>query len=146
MKLDNEALRSAWVKLLSLPEWSHFATFTFKNPVSLDYLNKAMRSYFRRVERMDGAIWWVYVAEATSRGQLHVHAVIGGTGHRSLSALERRWWLGICDVERYDHEQNGLWYITEELKRDNTEIMFSDNLPKIIRHALGETVTADKCA
>jgi len=89
--LDRKALQDAWADgVLGAARFNAFATLTFRRSVSQEYAESAWSDWMSWVRRKQGhRAEWFRVAERTTAGALHFHALLGDcAGLRRLSALD----------------------------------------------------------
>jgi len=98
-------------KLLSGFRWDYFATLTFRDPVSFDFADRAVRRFVLRLDQ-------AYAFHGLERGRLgehvHSHVLLGGIKPRRLPrVMWKTWHHGDVRYEKYDPHRGAAWYVAK---------------------------------
>jgi hypothetical protein len=114
-------IRQAYRDYLHQTEWTHFATLTFRTPVSAttawgrfnQWLSSISTRYLRTIP-------WFAVVEFGEEQERHIHALLKAPTISS-DALRSQWKAGFSDIQAFDIERPGISYLTKTLNRDDAE-------------------------
>ena len=107
--------REAYAAFLKEFAWTHFCTFTAPPTVD-DKLRESLRVTLRKLEqRAQQAVTYLWVRERGVGGTPHLHVLLGGTAHLSRASIASAWPLGYADVQPFDAERGGVYYLTKNL-------------------------------
>ena len=110
--------RIAWAEFLQQADWSHFATLTTSEPVSVDRLRREfVAGFVRRLARpAQRPLAWFYAMEPSADGQRHhVHALLAHTESLNVAQLGRAWKLGNTRILVYDPRRGAAGYVSKHL-------------------------------
>jgi len=129
-------VRAEWDYFLRSVRWSHVATLTTRELVSVDHLRREfVHGFVRRVARLAQCpLAWFYVIEPHADGQRHhVHALLAHTESLKIAQLERAWKLGITRIEVYDPRRGAAGYVSKHLTGNAVHYDVSRRpLPRVI--------------
>lgn len=103
-------------KLLAGFRWDNFATLTFKDPVSFDFADRAVRRF---VQVLGDTAYAFHGLERGRVGEhVHSHLLLGGIKPRRLrNVIWKTWHHGDLRYEKYDPARGAAWYVTKHFRR-----------------------------
>ena len=110
--------RAEWDSFLRSFRWSHFATLTTSELVSVarlrrEFVHGFVRGLARPAKR---PLAWFYAIEPHADGQrYHVHALLAHTESLRVAQLERAWKLGNTSIVVYDPRRGAAEYVSQYL-------------------------------
>ncbi len=132
--LELRDLRKAWASWLRTFEWHHYATLTFKRPVTCGAAAAFFRRWIRRLEQRAGRrVDWFAVVELSRAGDVHLHALVGRTGDVTPKKLGAAWSWGWTRITRYDARRGAAAYACKHLASPSVEYDVSARLERIRR-------------
>ena len=111
-------VRAEWNAFLQSARWSHFATLTTRELVSVDRIKREfVHGFVRRVAvPAQRPLAWFYAIEPHADGQrYHVHALLAHTETVKVAQLERAWKLGKTHIVVYDPRRGAADYVSKYL-------------------------------
>ena len=127
--LELRDLRKAWASWLRTFEWHHYATLTFKRPVTCGAAAAFFRRWIRRLEQRAGRrVDWFAVVELSRAGDVHLHALVGRTGDVTPKKLGAAWSWGWTRIARYDPRRGATAYACKHLATPSGEYDVSARL------------------
>jgi hypothetical protein len=113
--------RQAYRDYLHQTEWTHFATLTFRTPVSASTAWGRFNQWVSAIcTRYGRTIPWFAVVEFGEEQERHIHALLKAPSISS-DALRSHWKAGFSDIQGFDEEKPGISYLTKTLNRDDAE-------------------------
>jgi hypothetical protein len=113
--------REAYRGYLHQTEWTHFATLTFRTPVSATTAWGRFDQWLSAISaRYARTIAWFAVVEFGEEQERHIHALLKAPTVPS-DALRSQWKAGFSDIQAFDEEKPGISYLTKTLNRDDAE-------------------------
>lgn len=119
---NHRSLRSQCAKDFAQFDWTHFCTLTFRKPTNIETAAKRFRTWTRRLEqRAQHRINYIMAPERHQRGTAHVHAILAGLEGFPSSWLAASWveMEGRIEIEPYDPERGGAFYLTKTIGTSN---------------------------
>ena len=109
--------RNAMARWLREHRWDHFATATYRYPVSPEGARYYVRSLLRRIEqRAQSGIAAFWVSEYGRGGTYHTHLLIADDGRLASTHIRAAWKrTGIIEVAPYDPSLSGAEYVCKFL-------------------------------
>ena len=117
----SQRVRAGWDSFLQSARWSHFATLTTSERVSVARLRREfVAGFVRRLERpAQRPLAWFYAMEPSADGERHpVHALLAHTESLQTAQLERAWKLGHTRIVVYDPRRGAAGYVSKHLARN----------------------------
>ncbi len=122
---------------LTFADWNYYITITYKNPISKDECRNNMRKLYDKLESNcsgDTRMFYTTETHTLSNGN-HNHFVLKSDlklyqVRELISSFQS---FGIIDVQRYDHELAGIFYICKEIKYKENSLywgILGNNLEK----------------
>ena len=111
-------MRAEWASFLQSARWSHFATLTTRELVSVDRIKREfVHGFVRRVAvPAQRPLAWFYAIEPHADGQrYHVHALLAHTDAVKIAQLERAWKLVNTHIVVYDPRLGAADYLGKHL-------------------------------
>ena len=111
-------IRAECASFLQSVRWSHFATLTTRELVSVDRIKReVVHGFARRVARAaQRPLAWFYAIEPHADGErYHVHALLAHTEVLEIGQLERAWKLGNTRIVVYDPQRGAADYVSKHL-------------------------------
>jgi len=111
-------VRGEWDSFLRSVDWSHFATLTTGELVSVDRLKREfVDGFVRRLARpVQRPLAWFYAIEPhADRQRYHIHALLAHTESLQTAQLERAWKLGNTHIVVYDPLRGAAGYVSKSL-------------------------------
>jgi hypothetical protein len=87
--------------------------------MSEDAARRAVDRWLNHLEESAaGAVYSFYAAErAAGSSCCHLHVLTGGTAALTTAQLKAAWKVGFAQVEVFDPEQGGAWYVSKGFLR-----------------------------
>jgi hypothetical protein len=123
--------------LADLAPWDAFATWTFSRPVNLDGAMYWGRRHLKWLRKTAGLPVYAFLAaeRGDKGGLIHLHALVGNTGHLRHYCGERRaaavwgqrccmlhaWPAGYARVLPYDSQKGAAYYVSKYVSKQLAE-------------------------
>jgi len=72
-------------------------------------------------QRAQQDVYYFRATERTAGNRYHVHALLAGTEHLPVDAVQDAWREGFAQARQYDRTRNGVYYVTKSLIRPNAD-------------------------
>ena len=139
-----KALRAGWGEWLGSYPWDHYATLTFRQVTGPDLARESFDRWMRRLAREAQLplFWFLGIEDGRLNGRLHIHALIGNTGHHSIERMDERWTTtpdgkpskrnGFTRIVRYDPTLGAAHYCTKYVTKELHDYDVSDNFTQAL--------------
>jgi hypothetical protein len=119
MSPSDRLVGDAFANLLGPRDWKHLVTLTTRVPYSPDALRAEFEARFirRLAARAQRRITWFWAMEPTHAAQMHLHALLGGTGDLSRHRIEAAWKAGFSKAKTLRNPERAAAYVTKHLDR-----------------------------